>query len=199
MRSPPVVGPSWRCRTPGNWDVAGVWLIEHLRRLGRPAAMTTVAERLRPEALFERFLAYRRSLGFEVLAADEGGTAPFRALSRRLRDGGVVALVADRDLSRHGVLVEFFGEPTRMPAGPARLAVSTGAALLPVHGWFTPDGWGLRFGAPVPVANRTEVTAATQALADQFASGIARHPADWHMLQRFWLADLPAERRTALA
>ena len=67
------------------------------------------------------------------------------------------------------------------------------------HGWFTPDGWGLRFTGPVPVASRADVARGVQALADQFAAGIARHPADWHMLQRLWLADLPAERRAALA
>jgi KDO2-lipid IV(A) lauroyltransferase len=182
----------------GNWDVAGVWMIEHLRRLGRPAAMTTVVERLRPDALFRRFLAYRESLGFEVVPAGDGGTATLRALSRRLRDGGVVALVADRDLGGHGVPVDFFGEPARMPAGPAQLAASTGAALVATHCWFTPDGWGLRFGPPVPVARRSDVPGAVQALADRFATGIAEHPADWHMLQRLWLADLPAERRAAL-
>jgi KDO2-lipid IV(A) lauroyltransferase len=85
-----------------------------------------------------------------------------------------------------------------MPAGPAQLAASTGAALVATHCWFTPDGWGLRFGPPVPVARRSDVPGAVQALADRFATGIAEHPADWHMLQRLWLADLPAERRAAL-
>jgi phosphatidylinositol dimannoside acyltransferase len=97
------------------------------------------------------------------------------------------------------VLVEFFGEPTRMPAGPAQLAASTGAVLLAAHHWFTPEGWGLWFSPPVPVARRSDVSGAVQAVADHFAAGIGRHPADWHMLQRLWLADLPADRRAALA
>jgi len=177
----------------GNWDVAGVWLIE---RTGRGFA--TVNERLRPESLYDRFVAFRESLGFEVLPLTGGARPPSEVLAERLRAGGSVCLLADRDLSRGGVAVSFFGEPTRMPAGPALLAATTGAALLPVSLWFTPDGWGQWIGAPVEVDGpgrlRDRVGAATQTLADAFAARIAEHPADWHMLQRLWLADLPPAR-----
>ena len=82
-----------------------------------------------------------------------------------------------------------------MPGGPALLAARTGAPLLPVSLWFTPDGgWGQRIGAPIELPDgrlRDRVAAGTQALADAFAREIAEHPADWHMLQRLWLADLP--------
>lgn len=171
-----------------NWDLAGSWLVTEL---GIP--FTTVAERLRPERLFDRFIAYREGLGMEVVAHD-GGSA-FGLLARRLRAGGVVALVADRDLSASGVPVTFFGEPARMPAGPALLAQQTGAALLPVSLWYddTPVMRG-RVMPPLPVpadGTRAERTAAlTQALADRFAEAIAEHPRDWHMLQRLWTADL---------
>lgn len=181
----------------GNWDAAGLWLVEALRARGRPATFATVAERLRPASLYDRFVSYRRSLGFEVLPAD-AGSRTVATLAARLRAGGVVCLVADRDLSGTGVEVDFFGERARMPGGSAQLARHTGAALLPVACWFTEDGWGLRFrpslvpgsGMVVPggaVAN--DVAAVTQMLADAFAHDIAEHPADWHMLQPVWTAD----------
>jgi phosphatidylinositol dimannoside acyltransferase len=175
----------------GNWDLAGLWFVETQRRLGRPARFTTVVERLRPETLFRRFVAYRESLGFEVLAAGDGPEV-HRTLLRRLRDGGLVCLVADRDLSASGVEVSFFGEPARMPVGPARLAAATGALLLPAFPHFTADGWGAVIGAPIPIpdrAGRDDVAKATQALADAFAEMIAAAPHDWHMLQRVFSAD----------
>lgn len=175
----------------GNWDVAGVWLVQALRRRGRPATFATVAERLRPASLYDRFVAYRRSLGFEVLPADAGARTT-ATLAARLRAGGVICLVADRDLSGAGVEVDFFGAPARIPAGPAQLARHTGAALLPFGGWFTPDGWGLRFQPPLEIPAgpaAPAVAATTQALADAFARDIAEHPADWHMLQPVWTAD----------
>ncbi|MFI6108480.1 phosphatidylinositol mannoside acyltransferase [Streptomyces sp. NPDC051310] len=171
-----------------NWDLAGVWAT---RTLGVP--FTTVAERLKPESLYDRFVAYRESLGMEVLP-HTGGSA-FGTLARRLRAGGLVCLVADRDLSSSGAEVKFFGETARMPAGPAMLAQQTGALLLPVTLWYdgTPVMKG-RVHPPVDVpetGTRAERTAVmTQALADAFATGIAEHPEDWHMLQRLWLADL---------
>ncbi|MFE9094553.1 phosphatidylinositol mannoside acyltransferase [Streptomyces sp. NPDC007264] len=171
-----------------NWDLAGAWVTTGL---GIP--FTTVAERLRPETLYDRFVAYREGLGMEVLP-HSGGSA-FGTLARRLRDGGLVCLVADRDLSASGVEVDFFGGAARMPAGPALLAQQTGALLLPVTLWYddSPVMRG-RVHPPIEVpttgdrAERTSVM--TQALADAFATGIAEHPEDWHMLQRLWLADL---------
>jgi KDO2-lipid IV(A) lauroyltransferase len=115
---------------------------------------------------------------------------------RSLRAGKVVCLVADRDLSAHGVPVTFFGGPASLPPGPASLAASTGAALLPVGLWFTEDpvtgeeGWHFRIHPPVAVPDRAAVPAATQRVADAFAGDIAAHPEDWHMLQRVW-HDLP--------
>jgi KDO2-lipid IV(A) lauroyltransferase len=171
-----------------NWDLAGAWVTTALN-----TPFTTVAERLKPETLYDRFVAYREGLGMEVLP-HSGGSA-FGTLARRLRDGGLVCLVADRDLSSSGVEVSFFGEPARMPAGPALLAQHTGALLLPVTLWYddSPVMKG-RVHPPVEVpgsGTRAEKTSVmTQALADTFASGIADHPEDWHMLQRLWLADL---------
>jgi phosphatidylinositol dimannoside acyltransferase len=176
----------------GNWDVAGVWLVD------QHGPFTTVAERLKPDSLFDRFVAFRQGLGMEVIALTGGQRAPVEVLSERLRAGRVVCLMADRDLSHNGIEVRFFGEPTRMPGGPALLAATTGAALLPVHCWYELDSWGMHVGRAIEFPNahlRDNVTAGTQALADVFAGNIAERPADWHMLQRFWLADLPPRAR----
>jgi lauroyl/myristoyl acyltransferase len=179
----------------GNWDVAGVWLV------ATHGPFATVAERLKPDSLFDRFVAYRESLGFEVLPLTGGPRPPMEVLTERLRQNKVVCLLADRDLSRNGVEVSFFGEQTRMPAGPAMLAATTGAALLPISLWFTDDGgWGQRINGPVVLPDvplSEQVQAGTQAVADTFAHDIADHPADWHMLQRLWLSDLPPRRETS--
>ena len=172
----------------GNWDVSGLWFVE------RGFPFTTVAERLEPASLYDRFVAYRESLGMEVLALTGGERSPMEVLADRLRAGRAVCLVADRDLSRNGIEVQFFGEPTRMPGGPAMLAALTGAPVLPVGLWFTDDGWGHRVNPPIEAPTgrlREKVAAGTQAVADVFAREIAAHPADWHMLQPLWLADLP--------
>lgn len=171
-----------------NWDLAGAWVTTKLK-----TPFTTVAQRLKPETLYDRFVAYREGLGMEVLP-HSGGSA-FGTLARRLRDGGLVCLVADRDLSASGVEVDFFGERTRMPAGPALLAQQTGALLMPVTLWYddSPVMKG-QVHPPIEVpetGDRAEKTSVmTQTLADVFAKGIADHPEDWHMLQRLWLADL---------
>ncbi|MFP5219965.1 MAG: phosphatidylinositol mannoside acyltransferase [Actinomycetes bacterium] len=164
----------------GNWDHAGAWLV------GQGVPFTTVAERLRPESLYDRFVAFRESLGMEVLPLT-GGQPPFEVLTDRLRAGGALCLLADRDLSARGVGVDFFGARARMPAGPAALALRTGAVLLPVTLSFRDDGWRATVHTEVP---HTDVAQMTQRLADAFAEGIAAHPADWHMLQRLWLEDL---------
>ena len=179
----------------GNWDLAGAWVTTKLQ-----TPFTTVAERLKPDTLYDRFVAYRESLGMEVLP--HTGGAAFGTLARRLRAGGLVCLVAERDLSRNGVEVDFFGEKTRMPAGPAMLAQQTGALLLPVTLWYddSPVMQGRVHPAievPEDGSREQRTSVMTQALADAYASGIAEHPEDWHMLQRLWLADLPQRTEPA--
>lgn len=173
----------------GNFDVSGVWLV------GYQGSFTTVAERLQPESLYQRFASYRESLGFEILPSAGGA---YRVLMERLRANKIVCLVADRDLSKRGIPVTFFGEETRMPPGPARLAAATGAELLIADNLFTEDGWGVRVHSPIHVHGREDVGPATQHMADAFAADIANHPADWHMMQKLWLADLDDDRRKAL-
>jgi lauroyl/myristoyl acyltransferase len=179
----------------GNWDIAGVWLVAH------NGPFATVAERLKPESLFDRFVAYRESLGFEILPLTGGARPPLEVLRERLAQNKVICLLGDRDLSRNGVAVDFFGEPTRMPGGPAVLAATTGAPLLPVNLWFTDDGgWGQMIEPPLEIPDgrlREQIQALTQALARSFEKLIADHPADWHMLQKLWLADLPGRDSSA--
>ncbi len=176
----------------GNWDHAGAWATAN----GWP--LTTVAERLRPESLFERFVAYRRTLGMEILPLTGGAQPPLDVLTERVRAGAVVPLLADRDLSSRGVPVTFFGEPTRMPAGPALLAIRTGAPLLVASIWYEDGRTCARLDevALATSGSRSEqVAVTTQRIADLMAARIAEHPADWHMLQRLWLADLGGRAR----
>lgn len=164
----------------GNWDHAGAYFCS----LGIP--LVTVAERLKPEALFQRFLRYRESMGFEVLSID---SRSFATLVKRAKEKRLIALVADRDLSASGVDVDFFGFPSRMPAGPALLAIKTGIPLVVAHVSYTEVGIHIAFTA-VDVADTgsesERVSQTVQRMADLFEKGIAAHPEDWHMLQRIW-------------
>ncbi|MBB3039972.1 phosphatidylinositol mannoside acyltransferase [Hoyosella altamirensis] len=170
----------------GNWDLAGVWLVHTLGRF------STVAERLKPESLYQRFVDYRESLGFEIFPTSGGERPPSLVLKERLSEGKVVCLLADRDLTAAGIPVDFFGQRTSFPAGPAKLAQETGAALVPVHCWFTHNGWGFKVEPEIDLAQG--VASATQELADVFSLNIVRYPADWHMLQPLWWEDLSPER-----
>lgn len=190
----------------GNWDMAGMYLVN------RYSTFTTVAERLKPEVLFNAFVNFRNSLGFEVLAHEGGDRPPFERLAEVLREGGIVALLGERDLRATGVEVEFFGETTRMPTGAARLAQETGADLLVVHAWFTEEesqqakglkrflpqrksyGWGLSASAPVEV---TTIEETVQKVAHMMEENIRQYPQDWHMLQPLWLSDLDPDRYRA--
>ncbi|MGL6235489.1 MAG: phosphatidylinositol mannoside acyltransferase [Segniliparus sp.] len=175
----------------GNWDLAGVWLV------ARHGQFTTVAERLKPESMYQKFLAYRESLGFEILphlsGADEAaGEGPYKVLAQRLREGKVVCLLADRGMSRGSVPVQFFGETARFPLGPAKLAVETGAALVTAHTWYEPVGrpegrWRAEIGPELDTGDGVE--AATGRIAAAFETAIAARPEDWHMLQPLWDID----------
>ena len=171
----------------GNWDLAGAWACD------RYGGITTVAEQLRPQALFDKFVAYRQSLGMEVLPL--GSSDTLRTLVRRLREGRLVCLVADRDISGTGVPVDFFGDTASIPAGPATMSLMTGAPIMPVRLWHTADGLQARVDPALPIpttGDRPErVLELTQTMADALADSIREHPADWHMLQRLWLSDPP--------
>jgi lauroyl/myristoyl acyltransferase len=190
----------------GNWDLAGAWATLNL------APVTTVAERLEPESLFQEFLDFREGLGMTILPLTGGGDV-FRELLRYVGRGsgpGVVPLLADRDLTRRGVEVDLFGYRARVAAGPAALAVSTGAPLYTASIHYerlrrerrraagSPWGIVIEF-LPVDTslkgrARSERVATITQAWVDQVAAGIAAHPADWHMLQKVFVEDLDPVR-----
>jgi len=167
-----------------NWDAAGAWVVSN----GWP--MITVAQRLKPEGVFRQFLAYREKLGMVVLPLTGGERPPLDVLAERLGQGWVVALLGDRDLSRSGVEVSFFGGRTRMPPGPAILAIRTNAPLFAVDLSFSPTRTVAVLRRVVPPTDGpldVRVKQTTQALADAYAAGIAANPQDWHMLQKLWL------------
>jgi phosphatidylinositol dimannoside acyltransferase len=165
----------------GNWDHAGSYFCA----MGLP--LVTVAERLKPEALFNKFLEYRQNIGMEVLALDSRSMA---TLLKRAREGALIALVADRDLSKSGVDVSFFNYPARMPAGPALLAVRTGIPLITAFVSYTDTGIHIEFNSvdiPSDGSESERIAKVVQICADHFARGIASSPQDWHMLQRIWI------------
>jgi lauroyl/myristoyl acyltransferase len=166
----------------GNWDLAGTVVA------GRYNGVTTVAERLKPEALFDAFAALRTKYGLEILPHRGGDRPALDVLRERIEQRRIVALVSDRDLSRRGIDVTFFEARTRMAAGPAALAVSTGAALMPAAVWTEGDLVHVLIHEPVDFDRSAPdaIAIATQRLADVFARDIAAHPTDWHMLQRVW-------------
>jgi phosphatidylinositol dimannoside acyltransferase len=134
-----------------------------------------------------------------------GDRNAFAVLLQRLRAGKPVCLVTERDLGETGVQVSFFGEQTTMPAGPAALALATGAALLPTGLWFTDDarsgGWAAlvhpEITPPAGLDRKAAIAEMTQRLADVFAADIAKRPQDWHMLQPLWSADRGRRSRGA--
>jgi lauroyl/myristoyl acyltransferase len=174
----------------GGWEYAGAWLGAR----GYPP--TVVVEPVEPPELFEWFARVRRELGMDVvpLGPRAGG-----AILRALRESRVVCLVCDRDIGGDGIEVEFFGERTTLPAGPARLALRTGAPLLPAAVYFQPRGG--HHGVvepPVPAERRgrlrDDVARVTQALAHRFERLIRVAPAQWHLMQPNWPSDADGRR-----
>jgi KDO2-lipid IV(A) lauroyltransferase len=166
----------------GNWDHAAAYFCS----TGIP--ITTVVEKLKPEAIFKKFLAYRESIGIEAISHKEK-TIPI--LMERLNQGKLVALVADRDMSRNGIEVNFLGGVAKMPAGPAILAVKTGSPLVTAYIRYIDKGIEITFDEtiklPVTGSEEEQIRIVTQSMADNFAKRIKDSPVDWHMLQRIWV------------
>jgi KDO2-lipid IV(A) lauroyltransferase len=193
----------------GNWDFAGTWASRHV------LPVTTVAERLEPPEVFEEFCQMRAAHGMTIIPLDPGQA--FRPLLRATLDTKrpkVVPILADRDLGRGGVEVDWFGQPARLGPGPAALALAAGAPLLPVsmhaerlHGARrraagTRWGYVLRFHPPVAPApgldHDAQVVSMTRRWADALAGAIREHPSDWHMMQKVFVADLDPARDAAV-
>jgi phosphatidylinositol dimannoside acyltransferase len=167
----------------GNWDHAGSYFCL------KGAKLVTVAEILKPRALFEKFLEYRQAIGMEVLPLD---SSAFGTLLERAQEGKLIALVADRDLSRSGIDVRFFDGTARMPAGPALVAIRTDSPLVTAFVSYTPSGIHIQLDAieiPTVGDEDAKVKIVVQRCADNFAVGILKNPEDWHMMQRIWVDD----------
>jgi len=191
----------------GNWDLAGAWAAREL------APVTTVAERLEPEEVYQEFLTFREGIGLRIIPTSGTGDV-FRQLVRVTRTGpGVLALLADRDLSAKGVEVDLFGHRARVAAGPAALGVSTGAPVVVTAITYerlrgarrraARSPWGIHFEfteVPTPPADlptRERIRVMTQAWVDILGDAIREHPEDWHMLQRVFIEDLDPDRYAA--
>jgi KDO2-lipid IV(A) lauroyltransferase len=165
----------------GNWDHAAAYFCS------TGINLTTVAEKLKPEQIFLKFLDYRQSIGIEVLHTEE---KVLPILLDRLQSGKLVALVADRDLSKNGISVDFFDGVAKMPSGPARLILDSSSAFISAFITYSATGINIEFKniGPIPTEGSIEerVAKLTQLMADNFAAGIKSSPVDWHMLQRIW-------------
>jgi KDO2-lipid IV(A) lauroyltransferase len=151
--------------------------------------IASVAEVLKPPRLFDLFLRHREELGMRIVPLASGTG---RRLGELLAENWIVALVADRDLTGRGVEVEMFGARRRIPNGPALLAISTGAPLLPCVIYTTADGWRIEISPPLEAPGtgnrRADVAALANTIACHFERSIAAHSADWHLFQPGWPA-----------
>jgi KDO2-lipid IV(A) lauroyltransferase len=169
----------------GGFDFAAAWLA------GRGLPPTVVVEAIEPPELFEWFAGVRRAIGMEVIPL---GPDAASSVIRALRDNRVVCLLSDRDIVGDGVAVEFFGETTTLPAGPATLALRTGAALIPTGAYFRPHSKHfIRILPPLPVERkgrlREDVGRVTQDLARRFEELVRMAPEQWHVMQPNWPSD----------
>ena len=171
----------------GNWEVAAPVAVNE------KVPVVAVAEKLPNGRIVDWFTDLRAGLGIEVVLAT-GGTEVMRKLETALRDNKAVALLADRDLKGRGVEVDFFGEKTTLPPGPATLALRTGAPLFPVATYFDgDDGYRVVVQPAIPIpgeGTRSEkVAAMTQSLAAEMEELIRAAPEQWHLVQPNWPSD----------
>ena len=175
----------------GNWEIAGA----KAHAIGIP--VLAVAESLSNKKITDWFVGVRNQMGIDVVLTGEKGRVT-KELLRRLKEGGTIALLADRDLTGRGVAVELFGEGTTMPAGPVAMADRTGATLLPV-GCFFDAGAGHAFFVRPPLeipdlpTREERVAAGSQLLADELEQIIRRDPEQWHLFQPNWPSDRAEE------
>ena len=170
----------------GNWEIAGVIA----RDLGLD--LMAVAEDLPNPLITQWFIDVRNDFGIDIVLTSD----PERRskMIRRLKAGGALALLADRDVTGKGVTVEFFGEDTTVPAGPVALAELTNSVVLPVVVYFKDEGgYTIEVGDPIETPDtgtRSErVQLGSQRVADALEAQIRKHPSQWHLFQPNWPSD----------
>ena len=179
----------------GGWEWAGA----QLAAVGHPVSV--VVETLEPPELFEWFVGFRRRLGMNVIPAGPGAGA---ACAKALADNHILCLLSDRLIEgTAGIDVDFFGEPTQLPAGPATLAIRSGAALVPAAVYFE-DRTDQHFGWVLPALDtsrhgslRHDVNRVTQEMARVFEAYVRRDPTQWHLMQPNWPSDRPGAAPSA--
>jgi len=171
----------------GGWEWAGRWMTDQGYEL------TVVVEALEPPELFQWFADLRKELGMTVVPTGPGAAA---AVTAALKRNDIVCLLCDRDIERNGVSVEFFGERTTLPAGPAMLGLRVGSPVLPVGVYFTPQYHGHHAIVRPPLSMtrsgdglRADVGRITQNLARELEFLIRRSPEQWHLFQPNWPSD----------
>lgn len=176
----------------GNWDAAGFWYTTNY------GPITTVVERLKPESIYKKFVKFRNSLGIEVIPTS-GETDIFMKLLRRAKEGRMIALVADRDITKNGIEVNYGPAKASFPVGPAAIAVALDGLVLPLSSYYNQEGVLVMNFLPALApgladSKEIKVQNLTQELAHSFEKEIKKHPQDWHMLQRVWKDVLPMKR-----
>jgi phosphatidylinositol dimannoside acyltransferase len=173
----------------GNWDWAGAWAC------GTGMPLMTVAERLRPETLYDEFVRFREGLGMQILPLT-GGEEPLGRLEEWLRGGGFVCLLADRHLGGASVDVDLCGRRVALPVGAAVLARRTGLPLVPSTTAYDGPRLRITFHEPV-VVQGDDLQGAMQRVADAFTTALRADPHDWHMMQRVFPDVAPLPRSAA--
>lgn len=167
----------------GNWDLAGSYIAL------KYGGVTTVAERLRPVQLFDEFTKHRLRRRIEILPHRGGKVPPSIALDERLKSGKLIGLVSDRDMSHHGIEVDFFLHKAKMPIGAAKLAIDNNAPLIPAAIYEGNGGTVIEFYPQIDTSSG-DTNQVTQLLARTFEEIISKNPENWHMLQKIWV-DMP--------
>ena len=174
----------------GAWDWGGLWISKI-----KGVSVSAVVEPLEPPELFEWFKRSRNALGMDIIPlGSDAGSQILKAIS----DKQLIVLVSDRDVGGSSVEVEFFGEKTLLPAGPATLALRTGATLLPVAIYNKEDGCHGVVRPAIPLERkgkfRSDVKRITQTIADEMELLIRKAPEQWHLMQPNWPSDSQPEK-----
>lgn len=180
----------------GNWDLAGAWFCQSYGKI------VTTAEKLEPQELFDKFVAFRSSIGMDILGVAKGEHV-FEQLVQKVKGQPVlVPLLADRDISGAGIEVQLGTAKALVAAGPAALAIRLGRPLIAGHLTYKKEhgSWHMyaRFTDPLPVPtpkpDETQVEALTKAWVKAIEPVMVEGFLDWHMMQKLYIKDLDPER-----
>lgn len=174
----------------GNWDMGAAGLAAH----GYP--IDAIAETFELPRMNDLIQGYRRQLGINIIPVERLGPGVLRALRR----GDILALLIDVPAPGASVAVDFFGAPADVPAGPARLAIRTGARVIPAVLAREPGDdklirpivdFDLRFQPSGD--EEQDVRRLTQQIMSSLERFVRKYPDQWFMFRPMWLAPQPAK------